>query len=83
MFQYEIKLYHEKDGEIKTSDYNNKEITDENLDFVLDQFTSNFGFEIIEVKKNGVVLNEEKIEEIITQFPCQHKFEELDEYFHK
>lgn len=82
MFEYEITLFHEKDGEFVTSDYCNKPITDENLDFILDYFTSNFGFDIITVKKNGNILSDEEIEKITKKFPCHDKFDEMFEYFH-
>lgn len=78
----EITLYHEKDGEIKTSDYNNKKITEKNLDFVLVQFISNFGFDVIEIKKDGNVLKDDDIKAITEKYPCKDKFDELDAYFH-
>lgn len=79
---FEIKVWDEKDGNSEVSDFNHKPITDETLDFVLDQLIANFGFAVLEVRKDGKVLSEKEVREIIKKYPCdENNFEELHAYF--
>lgn len=76
-------MYHEKNGAIKTADYNNKKITEENLDFVLDRLISNFGFDVMDIKKDGTVLNDDEIKTITDKYPCKDKYDEFYAYFYE
>lgn len=66
----EITIYHEKDGELETSEYNNEPITEENLATVTAEFVCNFGFEILEIRKDGKILTEEQLTDITEKYPC-------------
>lgn len=80
--EFEVVLHHEKDGEITTTEYCNKPITKENLDYVLVQFISNFGCDVIEIRKNGEVLTESEVKEITKQFPSETNYEKWNNFFH-
>lgn len=78
---FEILFYDERDEKCRTSAFGNKLITDESLDFALIQLFSNFDFTLIEVRKQGKLLTQDEIDEIRRKYPCEHRFQELHEYF--
>ncbi|HHT7008466.1 hypothetical protein [Bacillus cereus group sp. BfR-BA-01363] len=60
---YRVKCYHEKDGVIYLTEYQDVEITEENLEDALHGFVCNWGLDVLEVEENGKVLSAKEVKE--------------------
>lgn len=66
---FTIKCYHEKDGTVEVTEYENQPITKENFDHVHTMLISNFGFDIVSVHQGDKTLTDEEVNAIIKENP--------------
>ena len=76
-----LTIHHDKDGTLELSSLGEQSITDENLDFVLFELVSNFGFDVVKTEKDGKELSDTEVNTILATYPCNNNLQEWQTLF--